>query len=103
MLTHDGYGGLEHRASSINLYHPHFAASRKAYEGLLELLSHELFHAWNGKRIAPRPLLVDIDFTREAYTPCLWVMEGLTSHYDRFALRTSQRITGKSFLEKVLD
>lgn len=102
MLTHDGYGGLEHRASSVNLYHPHFGASRKAYEGLLELLSHELFHAWNGKRIAPRPLL-ELDYTREAYTPCLWVMEGLTSHYDRLALRTSQRITTKSFLDKVLD
>ncbi|MBA3393038.1 MAG: M61 family metallopeptidase [Deltaproteobacteria bacterium] len=102
MLAHDAYGGLEHRASSVNLFHPHFAASRKAYEGLLELLSHELFHAWNGKRIAPRPLL-DVDYSREAYTPCLWVMEGLTSHYDRFALRTSGRITAKSFLDKVLD
>jgi len=102
MLAHDAYGGLEHRASSVNLYHPHFAASRKHYEGLLELLSHELFHAWNGKRIAPRPLL-ELDYTREAYTPCLWLMEGLTNHYDRFALRTSNRITAKSFLEKVLD
>jgi predicted metalloprotease with PDZ domain len=102
MLAHDAYGGLEHRASSVNLYHPHFAASRKHYEGLLELLSHELFHAWNGKRIAPRPLL-EFDYTREAYTPCLWLMEGLTSHYDRFALRTSSRISGKSLLEKVLD
>jgi len=102
MLAHDAYGGLEHRNSSVNLYHPHFASSRKHYEGLLELLSHELFHAWNGKRIAPRPLL-DFDYTREAYTPCLWLMEGLTSHYDRFALRTSNRITAKSFLEKVLD
>jgi predicted metalloprotease with PDZ domain len=102
MLAPDSYGGLEHRASSVNLYHPHFAASRKHYEGLLELLSHELFHAWNGKRIAPRPLL-ELDYTREAYTPCLWLMEGLTSHYDRFALRTSSRITAKSLLEKVLD
>jgi len=102
MLAHDAYGGLEHRASSVNLFHPHFAATRKAYEGLLELLSHELFHAWNGKRIAPRPLL-DFDYSREAYTPCLWVMEGLTSHYDRFALRSAQRITAKSFLDKVLD
>lgn len=102
MLAPDAYGGLEHRASSVNLYHPHFAASRKHYEGLLELLSHELFHAWNGKRIAPRSL-VDFDYTREAYTPCLWLMEGLTSHYDRFALRTSNRITAKSLLEKVLD
>jgi len=102
MLAHDSYGGLEHRASSVNLYHPHFAASRKAYEGLLELLSHELFHVWNGKRIAPRPLL-DPDFSREAYTPCLWVMEGITSHYDRYALRSANRITAKSYLEKVLD
>lgn len=102
MLSHEAYGGLEHRASSVNLYHPHFAATRKAYEGLLELLSHELFHAWNGKRIAPRPLL-EFDYTREAYTPCLWVMEGITSHYDRFALRSAGRVTAKSYLEKVLD
>ncbi len=102
MLSHDAYGGLEHRASSVNLYNPHFAATRKSYDGLLELLSHELFHAWNGKRIAPRPLL-EFDYTREAYTPCLWVMEGVTSHYDRFALRSSGRITAKSYLEKVLD
>ncbi len=102
MLTHDGYGGLEHRASSVNLYNPHFAATRKSYEGLLELLSHELFHAWNGKRIAPGPLF-DFDYSREAYTPCLWVMEGVTSHYDRYALRSSGRITAKSYLEKVLD
>ncbi|MDB4957037.1 MAG: peptidase [Myxococcales bacterium] len=102
MLSHDSYGGLEHRASSVNLYNPHFGATRKSYEGLLELLSHELFHAWNGKRIAPKPLL-DFDYTREAYTPCLWVMEGVTSHYDRFALRSSGRISAKSFLDKVLD
>ncbi len=102
MLAHDAYGGLEHRASSVNLYNPHFAATRKSYEGLLELLSHELFHAWNGKRIAPQPLH-QFDYSREAYTPCLWVMEGITSHYDRFALRTSGCITAKSLLEKVLD
>jgi predicted metalloprotease with PDZ domain len=102
MLSQEAYGGLEHRASSVNLYNPHFAATRKSYEGLLELLSHELFHAWNGKRIAPKALL-ELDYTREAYTPCLWVMEGVTSHYDRFALRSSGRITAKSYLEKVLD
>ncbi|HEY3802217.1 MAG TPA: PDZ domain-containing protein [Kofleriaceae bacterium] len=102
MLAHEAYGGLEHRASSVNLFNPHFAGSRKQYEGLLELLSHELFHAWNGKRIAPAPLL-DFDYAREAYTPCLWVMEGITSHFDRFALRTSGRITGKSLLDKILD
>jgi predicted metalloprotease with PDZ domain len=102
MLAHDAYGGLEHRNSSVNLFHPQFAHTRKAYEGLLELLSHELFHAWNGKRIAPAPLL-HFDYTREAYTPCLWVMEGVTSHYDRWALRSSGLVSAKSLLDKVLD
>jgi predicted metalloprotease with PDZ domain len=102
MLSHDAYGGLEHRASSANLHTPQCLATRKSYEGLVELLSHELFHAWNGKRIAP-PALLDFDYTREAYTRCLWVMEGLTSHYDRWALRSSQTITTKSFAEKFLD
>jgi predicted metalloprotease with PDZ domain len=102
MLSHDAYGGLEHRASSANLHNPKALALRKEYEGLLELLSHELFHAWNGKRIAPAALF-DFDLSKEAHTRCLWVMEGLTSHYDRWALRTSGRIPAKSYLEKVLD
>ena len=102
MLAHDAYGGLEHRASSANLHNPQCLANRKQYEGLLELLSHELFHAWNGKRIAPTVLL-DFDYTREVYTRCLWVMEGLTSHYDRWALRSAKVITARSFFDKVLD
>jgi len=102
MLSPDAYGGLEHKNSSANLHHPRAFGTRKEYEGLLELLSHELFHAWNGKRIAP-PALLDFDYTKEAYTRCLWVMEGLTSHYDRWALRTSGRISAKSYLEKVID
>jgi predicted metalloprotease with PDZ domain len=102
MLTADGYGGLEHGNSSINLFHPQALTSRKHYEGLLELLSHELFHAWNGKRIAPAPLLA-FDYGREAYTRSLWLMEGLTSHYDRWGLRDARDITAKSYLDKVLD
>ena len=102
MFTADGYGGLEHRTSSANMYHPAALATRKHYEGLIELLSHELFHAWNGKRIAPSAL-ARFDYGREAYTRCLWVMEGITSHYDRWSLRTSGRITVKSFFDKVLD
>ena len=100
--VHDGYGGLEHRNSSINVFNDRALHSRKQYEGMLELLSHEFFHAWNGKRIAPNALL-HFDYTREAYTRCLWVMEGMTSHYDRFALRSSGVVTAKNFLENVLD
>jgi predicted metalloprotease with PDZ domain len=102
MLAHDAYGGLEHRASSVNVFHASFAHTRKHYENLLELLAHEHFHTWNGTRIAPAPL-ARIDYAREAYTPCLWAVEGLTSHYDRYSLRAARCITSKSFLDKLLD
>lgn len=102
MFVPDGYGGLEHRSSSINIYGSNAFAARKHYEGLLELLSHEFFHAWNGKRIAPASLL-HFDYTQEAYTKCLWVMEGITSFYDRWALLESKTITAASYFDKVLD
>lgn len=102
MQAHEAYGGLEHANSSINLFGPNWTTARKPYEQLLELLSHEFFHAWNGKRIAPAALL-RFDYGREAYTRCLWVMEGITSHYDRYALLSAKRITDKSFWDKFLD
>jgi predicted metalloprotease with PDZ domain len=102
MLSHDAYGGLEHRASSANLHNPRALAVRKEYEGLLELLSHELFHAWNGKRIAP-PQLLDVDYGREAHTRCLWVMEVFTTHSGGWALPGAGRLAARTYLEKVLD
>ena len=33
MLAHDAYGGLEHRASSVNLFHPHFAGDPQGVRG----------------------------------------------------------------------
>ncbi|MBK9070067.1 MAG: M61 family metallopeptidase [Myxococcales bacterium] len=102
MFVADGYGGLEHRNSSINIYGANAFSARKPYEGLLELLSHEFFHAYNGKRIAPAALL-HFDYTKEAYTKCLWVMEGITSHYDRWSLLEAKTISAGSYFEKVLD
>ena len=57
MLAPGAYGGLEHRASSANLSGPGAMATDKDYGDLVELLSHELFHAWNGKRMAPAALV----------------------------------------------
>lgn len=103
MLTPGGYGGLEHRNSSANLYHPFVLGSRKEYEGLLELLSHEFFHIWNGKRIAPGALLQPFEYHGEAYTRCLWVMEGLTSYYDRITLLRSGGMSLKRYMEKLAE
>jgi predicted metalloprotease with PDZ domain len=81
----NGYGGLEHRRSTALLSSPFGFAPRKKYEEFLELCSHEFFHLWNVKRIHP-DVLGPFDYEREAYTRSLWVMEGITSYYDRLIL-----------------
>ena len=102
MLAPDKYGGLEHKCSSANLTSPLAMANRKSYEGLLELLSHEFFHVWNGKRLYPEAHSL-FDYSREAYTRCLWVMEGLTSYYDRYTVLRAGHQPAKRYLEKLAE
>lgn len=102
MLSPGAYGGLEHRSSSANLHEPGAFAGRKAYTELLELLSHEYFHVWNGKRIAPAAFM-PLDYGREAYTRCLWVVEGLTSYYDRLTVLRAGRMSPKRYFEKLAE
>jgi predicted metalloprotease with PDZ domain len=98
MLSPGAYGGLEHRNSSANLHSPLALASRRSYEDLLRLLSHEYFHVWNGKRIRPAGL-GPFDYGAECYTRSLWVQEGVTSYCDRYTLRRAGCQTVQAFLE----
>jgi predicted metalloprotease with PDZ domain len=102
MLSPGAYGGLEHRSSSANLNHPFAFAQARSYQELVELLSHELFHAWNGKRLHPAAF-DRFDYGRENYTRCLWVVEGLTSYYDRLAVRRAGVMTAGQYLGKLLE
>jgi len=102
MLSPGAYGGLEHRSSSANLNTPFAFAQAKTYQELVELLSHELFHAWNGKRLHPAAF-DRFDYGRENYTRCLWVIEGLTSYYDRLAVRRAGVMTAGQYLGKLLE
>ncbi len=102
MISPGTYGGLEHRNSSANLNPPDAFASEKAYADLLELLSHEFFHVWNGKRIYP-DAFQPFDYGRESYTRCLWVIEGLTSYIDRLTVRNAGRMELERFMEKLAE
>ena len=102
MLAPGVYGGLEHAASTALLSTPFAFATRKKYEELLELVSHEYFHLWNVKRIRPEAL-GPFDYTRENYTRSLWVVEGLTSYYDRYTLRRAGLQSVKRYLEKLAE
>jgi predicted metalloprotease with PDZ domain len=102
MLSPGKYGGLEHKNSSVNLHTPYAFADRNGYFDLLELLSHEFFHIWNGKRIFPS-VFERFNYGSENYTRALWVVEGMTSYYDRLTLAQTATMTLPRFFEKLCE
>src|SRR5471032_2716551 len=89
----DGYGGLEHRASTALICAradlPSTTSNSKeitdGYLQYLGLCSHEYFHTWNVKRIKPAAF-APYDLQVENYSPLLWLFEGFTSYYDDLML-----------------
>lgn len=102
-VTGNGFGGLEHRASSS------LVCSRKSlptasqgepdddYRTFLGLCSHEYFHVWNVKRIRPAAFH-HADLSREAYTEDLWAYEGITAYYDELMLVRSGLVNPRQYM-----
>ncbi|MEO7402079.1 MAG: PDZ domain-containing protein, partial [Burkholderiales bacterium] len=99
----EGYGGLEHRASTAlvgsrdDFPRAGAAETTEAYRTFLGLVSHEYFHTWNVKRIKP-DVFVPYDLDRENYTRMLWAFEGFTSYYDDLALVRTGLISNSEYL-----
>ncbi len=98
-LSPGARGGLEHRASQSVALDPHGFRPEKAYRDALLLFSHELFHAWNVKRIRPESFS-PFDYDREVYTPDLWALEGITSYYETLLLVRAGLLTGPHAFEQ---
>jgi predicted metalloprotease with PDZ domain len=102
----DGYGGLEHRASTAliaarrDLPRTGQATTGDGYATLLGLISHEFFHTWNVKRLKPTDF-ARLDYGRENYTRLLWFFEGFTSYYDDIFLVRSGLIDAARYLKLV--
>lgn len=105
-LSENLYGGLEHRANTA------LAASffdlpivgdktiSAGYAKLLELFTHEYFHAWWVKRVKPS-VFIPYDLTQETYTNLLWVFEGFTSYYDALLTARSGATDTESYLKSL--
>lgn len=93
-------GGLEHRASQSVGMEPFSFRPETSYRENLRLFAHELFHAWNVKRIRPAPL-GPFDYTKEAYTRDLWAMEGITSYYQELFLVRAGLVEPKHLFEEM--
>lgn len=104
MVVGNGYGGLEHRASTSllvsrkNLPAKGVSGINDDYLDFLGLCSHEYFHTWNVKRIKPAAF-VPYKLESEVYTQLLWAFEGITSYYDDLALVRCGLIDEKRYLK----
>ncbi|KKO46725.1 protease [Arsukibacterium ikkense] len=105
-VTEQGYGGLEHKFSTLLLCNrfdlPANATAEPDdnYQQLLALCSHEYFHTWWVKRLKP----VEFQCYRldaEQYSSQLWLYEGFTSYFDDLALVHSGLISPQRYLSSL--
>jgi predicted metalloprotease with PDZ domain len=94
----EGSGGLEHKNSTVLMASRWATRTRRSYMGWLELASHELFHAWNVKRLRPVEL-GPFDYEQEVHTRSLWIAEGITDYYADLSLHRA----GISSRDELLD
>ena len=79
--TFGGMSGLEHANSHVDVTAPRGNGS----DFQPSLFAHEIFHAWNVKRLRPADL-VPYHYDRPQQTGWLWVSEGITDYYADLAL-----------------
>jgi predicted metalloprotease with PDZ domain len=102
----EGYGGLEHRASSSLIFNrddlpkPGEPGMPAEYQRFLALSSHEYFHTWHVKRTKPAAFM-PYRLDRRNHTRLLWVFEGITSYYQELLLVRSGLFTDRVFLRRL--
>ncbi len=97
-LATSGGGGLEHKNSTMLMSNRWATGTRRAYLAWLGLASHELFHAWNIKRLRPVEL-GPFNYEDEVHTRSLWMVEGLTDYYGELALHRAGLSTRAELLD----
>ncbi len=76
-----GGSALEHQNSHLGIYTTNLIGNPI----LVSVIAHEMFHAWNVKRLRPAEL-VPYQYDRPQPTTLLWVSEGITDYYADLAL-----------------
>jgi predicted metalloprotease with PDZ domain len=96
LIFEPSFGGgsaLEHQNSHVGIYHPGFIGTPL----LASITAHEVFHAWNVKRLRPADM-VPYRYDTPTPTTLLWVSEGITDYYADLALVRGGIIDSTVFL-----
>ena len=99
LLLKKGNGGLEHLNSQASFTSGRYDFSRREdYLDMLSFFTHEYFHCYNVKAVHPIEL-GPFDYDREAFSPTLWVGEGLTVYYESKLLEMAGIISEEERME----
>jgi len=93
---------LEHAASTSIIVPRKSFADPDAYDELIYVVAHELFHAWNAKRLRPAEL-VPYDLLHAQLSRSLWITEGLTEYFAHRAMLAAGRWNRAAYLAHVSD
>jgi predicted metalloprotease with PDZ domain len=94
--------GLEHLTSTmIGLDPETFIDADQAAIGV-RVCAHELFHAWNVRRLRPAPL-DKLDFYHGSFTEGLWVAEGFTRYYEFLTCTRSGVYVPQQFFSAIVN
>jgi predicted metalloprotease with PDZ domain len=90
--SYSGGSGLEHQSSHVDVLGPGMLGTPV----LPSLYAHEIFHAWNVKRLRPEDLW-PYRYDDEQPTPLLWISEGITDYYADLAEVRGGVVDAKEF------
>lgn len=96
-LLTGGGGGMEHARSTVMMADREAGANAARYRRWLTLSSHELFHAWNVKKLRPRAI-VPGEFEEEPYTRELGIAEGFSTYYGALAVHRAGLMDAEEYL-----
>jgi predicted metalloprotease with PDZ domain len=98
--TFQGGSALEHQASHVGVYTP--ALGMPGLDTVLtSITAHEIFHAWNVKRLRPADM-VPYRYSAAQPTPWLWVSEGITDYYASVALARAGVYDSAAFARQMM-
>lgn len=90
--------GLEHQNSHLDI----LSTAVLGNPVLASLYAHEIFHAWNVKRLRPAEM-VPYQYDRAQPTRLLWISEGITDYYADLSQVRGKTITNRGFYGTTTD
>lgn len=95
--------GLEHLTSTMCGLGPDVFTDPDAWAIGVRVCAHELFHAWNVRRLRPAPLgCLAEHLQRGSFTEGLWLAEGFTRYYEFLACARTGVYSTAQFVSNVV-